>query len=208
MFQCWKIRIRIKILVKHFIFQFKLKYKIHLRALPEYLFVIGCIVPCVWVSLKTMEAIFMFIAFLFLRYKFKTTYHASSTGKCLFITIMVGYLSVPATVSFGMSLLQGIGVAFVVTFVSWYVQAFIDISAENELMKSRLALLESKSLLEMTDSEFVKHCQHRNLDDEEIKIAELFIRQGLKGQEFYEAIGYSMAQSKRKRKRILEKLNK
>jgi hypothetical protein len=111
-------------------------------------------------------------------------------------------------VDFGISLLQGIGVAFLVTFLSWYVQAFVDISVENELMKSRLALLESKSLLEMTDAEFVKHCQHHNLDDEEIKIAELFIRQGLKGQDFYDAIGYSIAQSKRKRKKILEKLNK
>lgn len=208
MFQCWKILIRLKILIQHFIFQFKLKYKIHLRALPEYLLVLSCIAFCAWVSGKYMEAIFLVFAFLHLRYKFKTTYHATNTAKCLFITITVIYLAIPSTVSFGLSLLQGIGVAFLVTFLSWYVQAFVDISVENELMKSRLALLESKSLLEMTDAEFVKHCQHRNLDDEEIKIAELFIRQGLKGQEFYDAIGYSMAQSKRKRKKILEKLNK
>ena len=45
------------------------------------------------------------------------------------------------------------------------------------------------------------------LSASEIKIAIAVLKKKLKGQELYDEIGYSMTQSKRLRKKILEKLN-
>lgn len=60
----------------------------------------------------------------------------------------------------------------------------------------------------MTDDEFEKFCKHKGLLDHEIKIADLAFRQGIKGEQFYEAIGYSAVHAKRLRKQIKDKLFK
>lgn len=79
---------------------------------------------------------------------------------------------------------------------------------EFSALKAEIASYRSKTVKEMTKEEFVQFCRHKNLTDEEIAIADAFLRQDLKGDAFYEAIGYSERQAIRKRKAIREKLNK
>lgn len=75
-------------------------------------------------------------------------------------------------------------------------------------LKAELTSYRAKTVQEMTQEEFTRFCRHKNLTDEEIGIADAFLRRGLKGDAFYEAIGYSERQAIRKRKAIREKLNK
>lgn len=208
---------KIKIwLIYHFKYT-KVKLKLYTKALPIYLFVIACLSIIAYFTDKWVEAFFQIVALLCLRYKFDTTYHAKKSGTCLFITLSIGYIAIPLIPKTNVNLFGGIIVAFAIAFVSWLLQAFIDVRIENKNIKEKNIILikenekllndNKKSIEEMTDNEFIKYCQHKHLTDCEIKIAELFIRQNLKGQEFYEAIGYSVSQSKRIRKKILEKLN-
>ena len=51
------------------------------------------------------------------------------------------------------------------------------------------------------------HCRNCGLDDADCKIAYYVVIERLKGKELYDAIGYSEAQSKRKRTKILKLIN-
>lgn len=59
-------------------------------------------------------------------------------------------------------------------------------------------------LFTITEEELYKRCKAAGLDDVECKLAHLIIIERLKGQELYDAIGYSESQTKRKRKKILQ----
>lgn len=86
--------------------------------------------------------------------------------------------------------------------------ALSKIYKEFSSLKSEINSYRSKTVKEMAKEEFVQFCRHKNLTDEEIDIADAFLRKDLKGDAFYEAIGYSERQAIRKRKAIREKLNK
>lgn len=100
----------------------------------------------------------------------------------------------------GISIFSNIIVGGFIGFALWKIQDYID--AKNEIKR-----LTNKSLTEMSSDEFNQHCRHCGLDETEIIIAELFIRQGLKGKELYDATGYSERQTKNKRAVIKQKLN-
>lgn len=198
--------------MKTLLHEFGTKIKIHFGLSPVYLFVLICVFPAAYFTDKYLEAIFLIIAFVQLRYKFQTTWHANSTGVCLFITIAVGYLSIPRVWPIEFSLLSSVIIGFIIDFIAWYAQFAVDLVNENKLVNEENALLKEKIEQEhididlMSDAEFAQYCGHRGLSASEIKIAIAVLKKKLKGQELYDEIGYSMAQSKRLRKKILDKL--
>ena len=202
MLQSLKKQSKKKILVKLKIKNF-LKYQ-----LWQHLIVFAFVFGSAWFFDKFIEAILFCVAHFVIRFNFDKQYHCGTTGLCLITTLSIIFFGVAYTIPLELSILSTIPVCFVICLAGYLIQDRVDLIEENKIIKETLELSQSKSLEEMTDEEFVQFCLHKHLDDEEIKIAELFIRQKLKGQEFYNAIGYSMAQSKRKRKKILEKLNK
>lgn len=60
-----------------------------------------------------------------------------------------------------------------------------------------------KDIYSMSADELYKHCRSKGLDESYCQIANLIIIKRLKGQELYNAMGYSASQAKRIRKRIL-----
>lgn len=199
--------------LKTLLHEFGTKIKIHFGLSPVYLFVLICVFPAAYFTDKYLEAIFLIIAFVQLRYKFQTTWHAKSTGVCIFITIAVGYLAIPRVWPIEFSLLSSVIIGFIIDFIAWYAQFAVDLVNENKLVNEENALLKEKIEQEhididlMSDAEFAQYCGHRGLSASEIKIAIAVLKKKLKGQELYDEIGYSMTQSKRLRKKILEKLN-
>ena len=199
--------------LKTLLHEFGTKIKIHFGLSPVYLFVLICVFPAAYFTDKYLEAIFLIIAFVQLRYKFQTTWHATSTGVCLFITIAVGYLAIPRVWPIEFSLLSSVIIGFIIDFIAWYAQFAVDLIDENKLINEENTLLKEKIEQEhididlMSDAEFAQYCGHRGLSASEIKIAIAVLKKKLKGQELYDEIGYSMTQSKRLRKKILEKLN-
>lgn len=199
--------------LKTLLHEFGTKIKIHFGLSPVYLFVLICVFPAAYFTGKYLEAIFLIIAFVQLRYKFQITWHAKSTGVCLFITIAVGYLAIPRVWPIEFSLLSSVIIGFIIDFIAWYAQFAVDLVSENKLVNEENALLKEKIEQEhididlMSDAEFAQYCGHRGLSASEIKIAIAVLKKKLKGQDLYDEIGYSMTQSKRLRKKILEKLN-
>lgn len=61
-----------------------------------------------------------------------------------------------------------------------------------------------KNIYAMSEQELYEHCRKQGLDDVDCKIAKIIVIDRLKGQELYNAIGYSESQAKRKRKYILK----
>ena len=199
--------------LKTLLHEFGTKIKIHFGLSPVYLFVLICVFPAAYFTDKYLEAIFLIIAFVQLRYKLQTTWHAKSTGVCIFITIAVGYLAIPRVWPIEFSLLSSVIIGFIIDFIAWYAQFAVDLVNENKLVNEENALLKEKIEQEhididlMSDAEFAQYCGHRGLSASEIKIAIAVLKKKLKGQDLYDEIGYSMTQSKRLRKKILEKLN-
>lgn len=202
-----------RVFFKALLHEITTKVKIHFGLSPIYLFVLLCIFPVAYFTDKYIEAIFLIIAFVQLRYKFETTWHAKSTAVCLFVTIATGYLSIPRVLPIQYSLLSSVFVGFAIDFIAWYVQFAVDIIEESHLLTEENKALKQKietenvDLNAMSDAEFAQYCGHKGLSAMETRVAYAVLKKKLKGQELYNEIGYSMAQSKRLRKKILEKLN-
>jgi hypothetical protein len=62
------------------------------------------------------------------------------------------------------------------------------------------------SIRNMSEKEFADYCRSKELDENEIILADLIIRQGLKGQSLYDSSFYSPTTIKVKRQIIFAKL--
>lgn len=152
--------IKLEVLLAHYFDGFGVKLKLYARQLPVYLLVLAIILPFVLITGKYIESVFQIIAFLILRYKFDTTYHAQSSIVCFFITITVGILAVVLMFSLNASLLSCLLMALFVTFVSWLVQYIIDLQKSQPF-----------DLNKCTREEFVAQCRQANLSNESAEIA-------------------------------------
>lgn len=189
----------------------KLKLKLFFENLPIYIIVLLSIFICSYVNNKYIESVVLVFCFLNLRYKFEKTYHSNSIWICLFITLSVIWIFMPQVLPIGISFLSSIFIAFIISFLAWASQCWIDTITENKIIKKENEFLKeenSPNINDMNNEEFQQYCKHKGLNDMETSIADKCLRVGLKGQEFYDKIGYSQAQAKRIRKKILEKLKK
>lgn len=178
-------------------------------------FIIGWIAACAWLFGKWIEASFILVSFFALRYTFVKTYHNKSAGMCTFISIAIFWIAIPVTLPIKTSLFAGVITGFIICFICYLVQDYADkkeenklITAENQLLvaeNKQLELLNRRNIYDMTQQEFVDLCKHKGLDDQETQIADIILRKKLKGQNLYRAIGYSVAQTQRIRKRIIQK---
>lgn len=120
------LRTRSKLFFAYYRHEIELKGILYLKALPLYVALIAYISLLAYLTNKPIEAFFQVCAFLFLRYKFNTTYHAPNTATCVFITLCVISFAIPSTPRLAVSLFGGIGVAFVVCFLSYIAQVVVD----------------------------------------------------------------------------------
>ena len=178
-------------------------------------FIIGWIAVCAWLFNKWIEASFILISFFALRYTFIKTYHNKSAGMCTFISIAIFWIAIPITLPIRISLFAGVVIGFIICFICYLVQDYLDkkeenrlVTAENQLLREQnkqLALANRKNIYDMSQEEFIGFCKHKGLDEQETQIADIILRKKLKGQNLYKAIGYSVAQTQRIRKRIIQK---
>lgn len=152
--------LKLGIILSHYFYGFGVKLKLYARQLPVYILVLAIILPSVLITGKYIESVFQIIAFLILRYKFDTTYHAQSSIVCFFITITVGILAVILMFSLNSSLLSCLLMALFVTFVSWLVQYLIDLQKSQPF-----------DLNKCTREEFMAQCRQANLSNESVEIA-------------------------------------
>lgn len=153
------------------------------------------------------------------------TYHSDYWNKCKKYTLTMLILSVLLLwlLPVNYSLFNGLIVAFISAYILYLIGNETDekkkYKHKNKIFKSKIKKLNSqvnyllnkinrKDIYAMNKDELYTHCRNCGLDDVECKIAYYVVIERLKGKELYEAIGYSEAQSKRKRTKILNLINK
>lgn len=150
------------------------------------------------------------IAHICIRRVFDKQFHFNSTAYCLTLTLAIIWFAIPITLPLATSLLSSIPIAFIICFFGYLAQDRVDLLLQvNKLNKDIERLIEKishKDIYAMNKTELYEHCRNCGLDDVECKIAYYVIIERLKGKDLYEAIGYSEAQAKRKRKNILERI--
>lgn len=149
-----KLLTRSKIVIKHALHWLSVQGKLYLRGIPQLFLVTILLIPAAYFTSKYIEAIFQIIALFALRYKFTKTYHADTTMKCTFLTLSIGYLAIPRILPTNVALFSAIFVSFVISFLSWLAQEFID-------RKKRITELEAAPVSEPLS---VKTCSREEFD--------------------------------------------
>ena len=145
-----------------------MKGVLYLRATPLLLFYFIVAVTLALLTDRVMVATFQVIAFLFLRYKFNTTYHASTSRDCFFVTMSIILLTIPTSPSIGKTLFGGVFMAFIISFCSWLVQYIIDLK-EPKIVKIDLDTISEEDLRIL--------CKNKHLNEENSQLAvEFFIK--------------------------------
>lgn len=134
------------------------------------------------------ECLQFYLSFWFIRIQFDLTYHSDDWNTCKFWTRTMLCASVFAlwVSPIKYTLLNSLFVAFLCCLILYLI-----------------ALHTKKNIYSMSKDELYNYCVSKGLDDVECKIAYYVIIEKLKGKELYDTIGYSEAQAKRKRKKIL-----
>ena len=132
---------------------------------------------------KYIEAISYLIAYFVLRYKFDVTYHHRSPVVCILLTISMFVLSVIFVEPLYMSLFSSIIFAFLCSMILYLIQYILDLKEQNEI-----------TLFDLSKDELYKVIDNYILKTEERYAIEFYVINGLKGEEFYNAMGYSKRQ--------------
>ena len=170
------------------------------------------------------ECMLFYVSFWFIRVNFENTFHSDEWSKCKKYTRIMLILGIFILwiLPIKYSLFNSIAVAFTCSFVLYLIANETDekkkYKHKNKVCKQKIKKLNSqvqyllsklnhKDIYSMNEQELYDHCRKCGLSDVECKIAYYVVIERLKGKDLYEAIGYSSAQSKRKRKAILDKIN-
>lgn len=180
-----------------------------------YLIVLGSIALVSWLFDKWIEGIMFCIAHTVVRGVFSKQFHFHTTSFCLSLTLQIIWFVIPSIFSVHISLLASIPVSFVIAMIGYIVQELIDTKqqvARLEKYSTQLLMeLQAKStkdIYAMTEDELYEHCRSCGLDEEDCKIAYFIVIERLKGKELYHALPYSEATIKRKRLKIMSKIQK
>jgi accessory gene regulator protein AgrB len=201
--------------------QFGRRYSIELffYNLPQLALVFASVFLVAFILDKYIEAVVFLISFFTLRYKFDTTFHYENVIYCILTTILMFTMSVILSPPITVSLFGCILFGFFDTWLLWFIQDRFEFKLQAKILKEYSKQLEKeveelltkinhKDIYAMNENELYEHCRNCGLDDNDCKIAYFVIIERLKGKELYDAIGYSERQTKRKRTKILNIIDK
>ena len=146
---------------------------------------------------KYIETVFLFIAFISLRYCFPRTFHSKSVYRCAFYSIMIFWIAIPHVLPITVSLFSSVIVGFIMTWILYLVQDYVDFKTKSE-----------KTIFDLTRHQLEDILANSLLSLEEKDAIQYKIIEKLKGKYFYQAMGYSKRQSLRIYKTAVDKLNK
>lgn len=177
-----------------------------------YIIVFTSIGLCAWISNRWIEGLMFCVAHTAIRNAFDKQFHFNKTAYCLILTLTIVWFAIPITLPVSASLLSSIPVAFIICLIGFIAQDRVDLQKQiksldeytTELVKS----ISHKDVYAMNEEELYQHCRNCGLDEEECKLAYFFIIERLHGKELYKALPYSEATIKRKRLKILSKIQK
>ena len=185
----------------------KIKLRLHLKALPQYILVLSNLFITAWITGKYIEAACFSVSFWVLRLRFSNILHCSTTFKCVLLTNGIVFVFIPITIPLTNSLFGGLLTGFVVNYGANLIAS--SIFREREKIELELLRKEKhdRDIYRLNEPELREYCRPYNLDqiDEEIVVQRLVYH--LKGKDLYDKIGYSKPQMIRREKSIEAKLN-
>ena len=113
---------------------------------------------------KHIESIFVFVAYLFIRYKFPKTYHDENAYVCVAWSIVAFLLSFAVVLPIKYSILSPLTVAFILCFVLYKIADY------RELKKKATVF----NLSSCSESELKSRCRGRNVSERDTRIAVLY----------------------------------
>ena len=175
-----------------------------------YSIIIGSICLCAWVFDKWIESIMFIIAHILIRRVFDKQFHFNKTAYCLTLTLAIIWFSIPISLPLASSLLSSIPIAFLICFFGFLAQDRVDLKAEVKRLDAYatelVRKLTHKDIYAMNEDELYEHCRNCGLDEEECKIAYFVVIERLQGKELYGALPYGEATIKRKRAKLMKKI--
>ena len=175
----------------------KLKLEILCRQLVSYVpFVVYCLLVG-YFSYRLLEAVVLLCIFAFIRTAFYKTFHfINNDWLCFGFSCIMFSIAIPNTIPFSISLFGCVITSFVIGFVSFKIQDYLDLKCVRE-----------RTLFELPKDELLSFMANSTLSDEEKDAIQYKVIEKLKGEQFYRAMGYSKRQSLRIYKSAVTKLN-
>lgn len=185
----------------------KVKLRIHIKAIPQYILVLSVLAITAWVTEKYLEAACFALTFCILRYQFTNILHCNTTFKCMLLTNGIVVVFIPILLPVTNSLFGGLLCGFAVNYAANLIASNIFREQEKQELERLRSDKYCRDVYNMSEEGLRSYCREYNLDpiDEEIVVQRLVHH--LKGQELYDKIGYSKPQMIRREKRIEAKLN-
>ena len=134
---------------------------------------------------KIIESIFLFVAYLVLRYAFPKTFHHNNFYKCIFWSIATFWVAIPNTMPITLSLFSSVLIGFVITFILYKVEDYVE---------TKIALKEytDKTIWVMDENELRQYCRLKGIKrDEHIQFVWLVL-QGWTFGYISDKLGYSV----------------
>lgn len=177
--------------------EIKLKLeRIFLQQIWIHLLVIGSTAICCWIFNKWIEGVMFCISHIVIRRAFEKQFHLNTTALCMSFTLAVIWFAIPYTFSIAVSLLSSIPIAFLICLLGFILQDYVDIKKQKQ-----------RTLFELPKDKLLEYMGNSLLTLEEKDAIQYYVIDKMKGQTFYNAMGYSKRQSLRIYKRAVEKIN-
>jgi hypothetical protein len=147
-------------------------------------------------SNKVIELLLIILCFLVNKSIYGKPLHFRNNFKCLGVSLILFYVATQCALNLDLSIMANVVIGVFCGSITSYIATYL--YRENK---------KYDELKKCTIEEFTDYCQHRNLTEDEIKIANCIIREEIKGEALYLKISYSKSQTLRIKKRIFSKLD-
>lgn len=107
---------------------------------------------------KHIEAIFLFVTYVCVRYRFPKTFHHKNTYWCVFWSILSFWLCILTILPIHLSILSSVVVGLLLCYILYKVQDAIDIKEENARLKEEINTKKEFSLYSCSREEFETYC--------------------------------------------------
>lgn len=131
-----------------------------------------------------------------IRRAFEKQFHLNTTALCMSFTLAVIWFAIPYTFSITVSLLSSIPIAFLICLLGFILQDYIDVKTYKQ-----------KTIFDLPKDKLIEYMENSLLSLEEKDAIQYYVIDKMKGERFYNAMGYSKRQSLRIYKSAIEKIN-
>ena len=152
---------------------------------------------------KILETIFFYICWLGLRYVFPKIFHYRQSKTpmgnllgCMFWSIVIFDIAIENVLPLSISLFSSVIISFGINYILYIIQEYIDFKTKSE-----------RTIMELTKDELLGYMENSLLSAEEKDAIQYYVIDKMKGERFYNAMGYSKRQSLRIYKSVVSKIN-